>query len=292
MSRTYERLTIEDFGAHLLNTADLDPIYLALRAMGMPEAQLNRWLLAYWCCYHAGAASYLSEFEGKEFFEMLNHAAENVRAAPTGDRWPRGGERRHWRGMQATSCVEYLIDRYGEKPEDMAAYCAGNGGTFQEVSKRAQEHRLFGPWIGFKVADMVDRVLGKTVTFDNAAVFMFKDPYKAATIQYETNLNIPEHVLGDGSVAPRNRELVTPDTVNHVAACLIQHFSDHLAPPHRDRPVNIQEVETILCKWKSHMNGHYPLFNDIKEIVEGAHPWVKHSKTAELFVSSMPTLEK
>lgn len=288
MSKSYERLPIEVFGAHLLSTVDLDPIYLALRKMEMPEARLNRWLVAYWCCYHAGVASYLSEFEGKEFYDQLMVAAVNEQPAPTGDRWPRGGERRHWRGAQATSCVEALVARYGDNAEGMAEYCAGNGGTFQEVTKRVQEHRLFGPWIGFKVADMVDRVLGLPVAFDNAAVFMFKDPYKAATIQYEVNPNIPTKVYPDGSEAPRDRELVTSDVVHHVAEHLIKHFAGFNAPPLGDRPVNIQEVETILCKWKSHMNGHYPLFNDIREITHGAQPWAAHSKTAQAFIEAMP----
>lgn len=288
MSRNYEKLSIGVFGAHLLGSNDLDPVYVALRKMEISEAQLHRWLLAYWCCYHTGAASYLSEFEGKEFFEMLNHAAENERPAPTGDRWPRGGERRHWRGAQATSCVEYLINRYDDKPEAMAAYCAGNGGTFREVSKRVQEHRLFGPWIGFKVADMTDRVLGTPVSFDNAAVFMFKDPYRAALMQYELNTEIPDLVFPDGSVAPRDRELGTDAVVNHVADFLLNQFAEFDAPPFGDRKVNIQEVETILCCWKSHMNGHYPLFNDMNEINHGIQPWLRVSKTAQAFYEAMP----
>lgn len=285
MSRNYEKLSIEEFGAHLLGTNDLDPIYVALRKMQLPEAQLNRWLLAYWCLYNGGEASYLSEFEGREFFEMLNHAAENVREAPIGGRWPRGAERRHWRGAQATSSVEYLINRYDERPEDMATYCAGGLAgetTFAEVTKRVQEHRLFGPWIGFKVADMVDRVMGKPVSFDNAAVFMFKDPFKAALMQYDMNPNIPMY-----SVSPTDNEKVM-----HVAAHLIEHFKGFQAPPLGDRPVNIQEVETILCKWKSHQNGHYPLFKDIIEIREGAEPWAKVSKTAEAFLEAMPEVKQ
>lgn len=285
MSRNYEKLSIEEFGAHLLGTNDLDPIYVALRKMQLPEAQLNRWLLAYWCLYNGGEASYLSELEGREFFEMLNHAAENVLEAPIGGRWPRGAERRHWRGAQATSSVEYLINRYDERPEDMAAYCAGGLGgetTFAEVTKRTQEHRLFGPWIGFKVADMVDRVMGKPVSFDNAAVFMFKDPFKAALMQYDMNPNIPMH-----SVSPTDNEKVM-----HVAAHLIEHFKGFAAPPLGDRPVNIQEVETILCKWKSHQNGHYPLCKDITEISEGAEPWAKVSKTAEAFLEAVPEVKQ
>lgn len=292
MSRNYEKLSIGVFGSHLLGTNDLDPVYVALRRMNLEKDHLHRWLLAYWCCYSAGAASYLSEFEGREFFEMLNHAAENVRPTPFGERWPRGHERRHWRGAQATSCVEYLINRYDDRPEDMAAYCAGEGGSFQEVSKRVQEHRLFGPWIGFKVADMTDRVLGKPVSFDNAAVFMFKDPYKAALIQYELNTEIPVLKYEDGSEEPRNRELASSVVVDHVANFLINQFSGCDAPPLNDRKVNIQEVETILCKWKSHMNGHYPLFNDINEIRQGCAPWVNHSKTAREFLTAMPEVSK
>jgi hypothetical protein len=231
----------------------------------------------------------MSEKEGQEYWEWMMKAAVNEEATPFGTRWSRGHERRHFRAKIAVDSVTALLDRYPCYPEDMARYCAGSGGwgeDFREVSKRAQEHRGFGPWMGFKIADMVDRVLGRPVSFDNAAVFMFKDPEKAAMMLWEEwGRDALQHRYSKGvSEFATDRETV----LNTVAAYLIKEFSDLKAPPFGDRPINIQEVETVLCKWKSHMNGHYPPGNDIREIRKGVAPWLPFCPTANTFLENMP----
>lgn len=292
--RTYERLSIEAFGSHLLRSGDLDPIYIALvqarRSGAFSEAQLLRWLLAYVCFYHAGVASWMSEHEGAAFWAQMFKAAENEREAPPGGRWPRGHERRHFRAKIATEAVDLLSVRYPD-PEAFMTYIAHEPGEirggelcvdplpFRTVSERTQEHRGFGPWIGFKVADLVDRVLGKRVAFDEAAVFMFKDPEKAAIMLWEQREG---HKYPTG--ARPKREVILRGVTDY----LIHHFRDYAAPPFADRPVNIQEVETILCKWKSHMNGHYPLNNDIQEIRDGLAPWASGCAAARAFLGHMP----
>lgn len=286
--RNYPRLSIEDFGRELLRTNDLDPIYVALvgaeKAGDYSREQLNRWMVAYWCFYHAGVASFLSEKEGEEFWHWFEVAAVNEAETPVGGRWPRGHERRHFRGKVALETFDDLRARYGERPHVFAAYCAhtnlpGDRLSFKEVSKRAQEHRGFGPWIGFKIADMVDRVLGVPVDFDQAAVFMFKDPEKAAMMLWEERA-APKYPAR----ARPKRDVI----LGHITDYLIKEFEEFRAPPFRDRPVNIQEVETVLCKWKSHMNGHYPLQNDIREINEGLRLWGERSDAARAFLAHMP----
>ena len=37
---------------------------------------------------------------------------------------------------------------------------------------------------------------------------------------------------------------------------LTHEFRDLPAPPGWDRPVALNEIETVLCKWKAHINGH------------------------------------
>lgn len=294
-SRDYPRLSIEAFGAHLLRSGDLDPIYIALvraeRSGAFTRPQLLRWIIAYTCFYHAGVASWMSQHEGAAFWVQMFKAAENERETPAGGRWPRGHERRHFRAKIAMDSVDALSRRYFDEPEDMLRFIAREpreirGGElcvdpipFKEVSARTQEHLGFGPWIGFKVADMVDRVMGVPVTFDHAAVFMFKDPEKAAMMLWEKREG---HKYPEG--ARPKREVI----LNGVTSYLIDHFSDYAAPPLGDRPVNIQEVETILCKWKSHINGHYPLFNDIDEINHGLEPWKLYSEAAVAFAQHMP----
>lgn len=284
--RNYPRLSVEEFGRHLLETNDLDPVYVALVGMDdeASDAYVARWLIAYWCFYHCGAASWLAEHEGDKFWWWMLRAAKNEEEHPTplGTRWPRGHERRHFRGAQGIRAVEELAHRY-PRPEDMLkvlTYPLPNDEplTFKAVTNRVQTHRGFGPWIGFKVADMVDRVLGLHVSFEEAAVFMFKDPYKAALKVWREKQGLPD------TAKPK----LESDAIHQVVSHLVDEFKHYQAPPFRDRPVGLQEVETVLCKWKSHMNGHYPKYNDIDDINQGLEQWAPHSDGAKLFLKHMP----
>lgn len=279
--RNYPRMTVEDFGTHLLDSNDLDPVYVALVEMqkdpSFLRSQLERWLVAYWCFYHVGVASYMSELDGREFWETMSTAAKNVEPAPDGGRWPRAKERRHFRGASSELAVALLAKRYGHDPGGMVRYCA-EATSCSEVMKRSSEHRLFGPWIGFKVADMLERVLGESIDFDQSSVFMFKDPVEAALMVWRKKSGqLPK-------AQPREKQRVIDDVVDY----LKDYFKNRLAPPRMDRPIDLQEVETILCCWKSHTNGHYPMFNDIDDIREGTPPWAEHCPTAELFLQCMP----
>lgn len=299
--RDYERLPIEEFGRQLIETGDLDPIYIALPKVFMHPAgsipQLHRWLIAYWCFYHAGAACYLSEHGGAAFWDALQVAARNEEPTPTGERWPRGHERRHFRGQAAVEAVRKMHGRFFDQPErlvtDLLHPSTDDGTTLTHglVSGRVQTLPLFGPWIGFKVADMVDRVLGHPVSFREGDVFcdMFKDPTEAALRLWRLKAGFPHRTKpelknGMKQVMPKDKAKAVSDVVNY----LIAEFDDLQAPPLHDRAIGVQEVETVLCKWKSHMNGHYPLYNDIDEIRDGAAPWTQHSETALLFMDAMP----
>jgi hypothetical protein len=281
--RNYERLTIEAFGNQLLESGDLDPVYIMLHKAEMEPERMYRWLIAYWCLYHVGAACYISEAEGREFWQLLRTAAENEQASPLGDRWPRGSERRHWRGLAARKAVRDLMGKYLTVPGDMVRQIAelpdlDTTIPYKTVASRVKQHASFGDWMSFKIADMIDRLGIADVSFDNAAVFMFDDPRKAALKMFRLRGGIPEEAtIKDEAKA-----------INMVVDYLIEHFENYMAPPLYDRPVGLQEVETILCKWKSHMNGHYPLNNDLIEIREGAEPWAKVSKTADELLSYLP----
>ncbi|GAG15566.1 unnamed protein product, partial [marine sediment metagenome] len=71
----YDKLSIQDFGQGLLHSNDLDPVYVALYGLinnhRWDKDQLKRWLVAYWCFYNCGFASYISEFIGEQFWEEM-----------------------------------------------------------------------------------------------------------------------------------------------------------------------------------------------------------------------------
>jgi hypothetical protein len=289
--RNYERMDIEHFGAHLLTTGDLDPIYIALRkAYDHPAGSIpamKRWMVAYWCFYHAGQACYISEAEGPAFWDRFRACAKNEELSPIGERWQRGHERRHFRGEAARKATRILAGKYLEEPErlvddlisPMFEPQPGNSLVFKAVAERAQQLPLFGPWISFKVGDMVDRCLGIPVDFENDAVFMFKDPTEAALKLWRLKAGLNE------SAQPKDKAKAIQQVVDYLTG----YFADYYAPPLADRPVGLQEIETILCKWKSHQNGHYPLYNDIDEITTGLTPWKTKCESAALFLECMPS---
>lgn len=282
MSRNYPRLDIYTFGKHLLRTNDLDPIYVALHAAGEqwgPEQQA-RWMVAYWCLYHAGQASYLSEFEGREFWDKLLIAAKNEEPTPCECRWQRGHERRHWRGEAAIRSLFSIREKFVLKPEAFAYQFAG-GGEYAEFAKKVKQYHLFGNWIAFKIADMLERICAVPIDFSEAAVFMFKDPTEAALRFWRVTQGLPDNAQPKSKAAQ-------DEIIHQVVAHLEEMFDGWEAPPRYERAVGLTEVETILCKWKSHLNGHYPPYNDTKEIHAGLEPWLEHSKAARDFKAAMP----
>ena len=233
-------LDYKTFGRILLDTYDLDPLYVILAQASFPDRMLKRFLLAYWVFYSAGVACKIAE--SKNFYRTMFYGNDN--------KWPRGHERRHMRGKNFMLCVSEL-QRYG-CPESIVDSMT-DGDTFQDISTNTQLFRGFGPWIGWKVADMTERVLCHSVDFSDAELGVYRDPVKGAALLR----------FGD------QKHPITLNELHEVVNQLQSDFGNYKAPPYLDRPVNIQEIETILCKYKSYINGHYPIGNDTYEIHEG-----------------------
>lgn len=270
---------IQEFGRRLLETGDLDPLYIGLVRAELPEPQLCRYLLAYWCFYHVGVASLISEHEAPEdYWYVMLTAAENTVAPyaymptvidPSFERWPRAAERRHFRGQKCVDAVRWFSSR---APEDWVRGLVPAGVTPQEewVMRRAQMWPLFGPWISFKVADMMERVYGANIVFSPKSILMYDEPRAALGIL-------------SASYSPEG----TVWGANEWYEKLLTYFgSAHRAPPRGDRPVGPQEVETILCKWKSMRGGHYHVGKDIHEHRQALAGW---GATAERLLKSYPS---
>lgn len=83
-------LNIYQFSRELIASKDLDPVYVLLHEAQLDEARLQLWLLAYFCFYHVGTASWIAD--GKSgFWERMHIAAASKD-------YPRSSERRHYRG--------------------------------------------------------------------------------------------------------------------------------------------------------------------------------------------------
>lgn len=223
-------------------------MYTAIHVAQLDSATLSRLLLAYTCLYHLGAATTIAMNKGGTFWEHLQLAADNPNLA-----WPRGTERRHWRGENAQKTMRYIRMSY-EKPEDVVArWSKPTSLSFNSVAARVKELPAYGPWIAFKVADLLERVAGVPVDFSDCALGVYDEPRKAAALLITGNQDAK----------------ITDGELMFVVIQLLKALGKLKAPPTHNRIINIQEVETVLCKYKSHVNGHYPIGKDTKEVLHG-----------------------
>lgn len=273
---TYPRQDVVAFGKQLFATGDLDPVYVAVNAAAWPKSYQARWLIAYWLFYSAGFASWVAEKTGPTFWQGLATAAENTTTTPFLARWPRGAERRHFRGAAAAKAVRLLHERYGSKPEKMLDFLCGGEMDIESVICRAKTHYLFGDWISFKVADMLDAVWGVPVGQHNLEAFLYKTP-RASILESWKEGRLPLKAVTQESAVVEAmywlRQQLGEQTVPHKPGASPDWFS----------------LETVWCKHHSHLHGHYPLLKDVREISMGVRPWAAHSEYAAKFLQGMPT---
>lgn len=236
------------FGQLLIRTGDLDPIYIMLTKARqdnkLDDNTLKRWMLAYWCYYSAGVASRIAE--SNNFYKEMWMAYHK--------NWPRGHERRHFRGEAAVKALRHL--EWRGTPEAVVDNMTLHP-TFQEIAKHVQSYVLFGPWISWKVADMAERVLCYDIDFSDCELGIYKDPVQGAALI--------KH--GDW------KHDISRDELHEVVAQLMGDFGGYAAPPWDDRPINVQEIETILCKYKAHVKGFYPYGLDTRDVRHGLKGW-------------------
>lgn len=277
MSKKQDLIT---FGHALLSTQDLDPLYVGLRGLDLPKRQLHKFLVAYWCFYHVGAASWMSQQADGHFWNMMLIAGENDRSPVLwglpANRWPRAAERRHFRGAACVRALRKMTEMYPEPERLVQALIdeTRHAGVRHQrtVMLLAQELPLFGPWISFKVADMLERVCGVDVVFDRDIGLIYKEPRAGLELWAET--------CGAGLA------LTLEDHYEE----LLSEYALVTAPPVPEvggRGCGPQEVETILCKWKSYMGGHYYVGKDICEHREALHGW---GATAARLAAAYPPL--
>jgi len=279
--------TVTEFGKELLRTGDLDPVYIALHKAGLDEGTLHRLCLAYWCFYHLGLAAKLAEIkQPKRYWDAMMAAAVNEGEPKP---FPRGGERRHYRGAQAISSMASLISLY---PKGATQAVHGfiqpvmqgrvEHYTYGSVSRSVQAHRGFGEWIAFKIADMSERVLGYDTDFHDCILGIYKDPRQGAAVAYQEL-----STRGQLSTVPWEYP-ITDVELDWTVKTLVKELKGFKAPGGKPRPINVQEAETVLCKYKSFLKGHYPLGKDTREIGHGLDGW---GDLAQHLKSGLPKLQ-
>lgn len=231
-----------EFGRQLLAANDLDPVYTVVHRSELGLI-LPRWLLAYWCFYHVGTASWV--------VDQPNYWTAMETAAGSKD-WPRSSERRHFRGKAAIESVGWLQQRgVDDLFRPLLRPTVVTASALMDV---VREWRGFGPWISFKVADMIERIGLRRVRFDVFTAMYDGSPTDAAQLLWN------EERGDEPATKAEQCEYAVRRVLSEVKAD---------APPTFDRPLGPQEAETILCKWKSYQGGHYHIGEDVEAVKKG-----------------------
>ena len=257
-------LGVVEFGELLVETGDLDPLYIILYNADMGHDKLCKWLVSYWCFYHAGLSCWIVD-------QPLYWKA--MKAVPVGGtNYPRGSERRHFRGAFAEKAVDKLCAQFGSA-KALIEWLGEGDLRAPAIAKKVKSLYGFGEWISGKVPDMVERLgLIDTVFEDRDVDMMFDSPKKGAE-----------------EVCHRYCKLPSRDPLMDAHKFLLQRLGHLKAPPRYDRVLNVQETETIFCKWKSHLGGHYPVLKDSQEIMHGLKKYGS-CPTAKLLIGELETL--
>lgn len=237
MMDSKERLGVVEFGQRLIETGDLDPLYIALYNAKFPRPKMCKWLVCYWCYYHAGLCCVASE--QRNFFGFLLEVAQG------GTKYPRGSERRHFRGNLAVDSVKRMAATF-DSAEDIVDWLVAAGPSAAGIMKRVKTLHGFGEWISWKVPDMIERLGLAPVEF----------------VEDDVRLMFKSSLDGAAEVAKRHGGTHAANPLLFAHRYLIRKLGRLEAPPSFDRRINVQETETVFCKWKSHLGGHYPLGKD------------------------------
>ncbi len=237
---TERKKELWNFGRTLIDANDLDPIYVLLHRTKLEPIRLRRFLLAYWCFYHAGVASTLS------MEEDWTERGKEIQI--------RGTERRHFRGSKAIASLDWMAIHENEW-FDSLSQCT----TFQEASVVATRPPLFGPWIAFKIADMLERLGIAPIAFDDCELLIYREPAQGAALVV--------HGASYIYTSPIELQGLIQETRLQFNAW------GYKAPPTNNRPIGLQEVETMLCKFKSYKNGHYHVGKDVEDMIKGLEQW-------------------
>jgi hypothetical protein len=255
MATVSRRLDVIPFSRKLVETGDLDPVYVMLNRSDMDPKILRRWLVAYWMFYHAGVVSRASDsgqFAGTGFWEYLRWHLEAL---------PRGTERRHFRGPKAAGCVSWFVEKYGAAPEQFVEEIEAEAPNFTAMATKARRPPQFGPWIAFKAVDMVAQCLDVPVDWDVDDLIVYGSPISGAIDACDAEGWAPTHSDREALQAAF-ANLGGPEGIGRMRK-----------PWNTLQNCGIPEVETCLCKWHSHLGGHYSIGKDIREIRHALDGW-------------------
>lgn len=245
-------LSFKQFSKHLIVSGDLDPDYIFINnvceKLNWNQKQKSEWI---------ALKSIIYDSIGELEFLLDNKNFENVKY---------GTERRK---HKRNSLIFYgAIKETSREHGGFYEYFMSLPENAEKAMKELQKVKGVGPWASWKIIDLVSCCLGKKFDFKNLDFRMaYEYPVRGMLLlngvdeqiyrkiddnMYKKCLNKVYELLGD---------------------CL-----KLKAPPQRKRKINLQEIETCLCKYHSYYHGHYYVGHDIDRL----HKRIKETSNKQI----------
>lgn len=216
-----------DFSRKLFESEDSDPGYMLLARVDVPEAQRKRLMTAWVSFYNLGIAARASEYKGKAFWAYLSYIYPTAKRAT---------ERRHFRGSAGLRALDQWSKAY-PAPERMVDALTGR--TYFDVRRAAKNVAQIGGYFVWKFADVQERVFRIPCDFTGAEKYSPELPKQGAKL------------IGDSILPGYSIERTYATIVNSMNVAGMK------SPPWYDRPMNMQEAETVCCVYKQWKNGSW-----------------------------------
>lgn len=246
--RQFEDLSF--FLRHMLYSQDLDPLYPVLRhlqlGMDREQALWLSFLYVAWYNLPSGWAAYNAY---PHEIDLLAHFAD-----PT---WPTGTERRANRGGKVKDHIlSYRLALVGHRSQH-DWYTKGLNmnptrrrhlhDNWRIVNERLQELFLNGRWAAYKHCEVLAKVNGLPLLAPDMGHAFSSGPREGLEMLYGP-------LAGNDSTTIAELDTRGEDLLYRLQS--------------EGHQVEIEEVETILCNWKSLVKGKYYVGNDIDELQE------------------------
>lgn len=217
-------MTWQQFAKVLFDSWDSDPGYAIMAFAKMPTVRKQRFMTAWVSYYNLGIAARASEMEGTKFWDYIWSLLPTAK---------RASERRHFRGKQAEQALTQWQTKF-YRPEYMVTHMEGK--DYFEVKKKGKDVIRIGEYFVWKFADVQERVFRKACAFP------------------------PSAAKHSPKVPQQGAELIFPyDDVLGAYTTIAKYMNNNgmTAPPWFDRPMNMQEAETVCCVYKQYVNGKW-----------------------------------
>lgn len=226
-------MTFKEFSAALIKTQDLDPDYVFLREILKDEPLHNKIIWAQTKIFIYDTASEYQYLHGKKTLDQVVYGSERRKNK-------RNTEKQLNYFINGFK-IEYLPREYTEARK----YLTGYGGI--------------GDWAAWKFCDLLERVCDIHIDFSQVD---FRDAYEYPLRGLCRVNGEPDSFVEHLSDTP------TYEMFMYMAENELGQIRNWMAPPKMDRPINIQEIETCLCKYHSYLQGHYFIGKDTAHLIK------------------------